>query len=202
MAKSEHFKSVCKNISHQSRSMWREREGGGGGGRILTQRLDIANGFVQHFSSTKQLSQTNLECYVNPSSPTSHLPLSWRKMSYIKKLSQLDERKATGSDRVSAKLLRMVAPAKSNSLTSILNACLTQSCFPSEWKKANVTPVPETGDMNEMNNYHPISVIPMLAKVFECIVRDQLFEYVEKNKILNKEQAGFRPNRSTQDVLL
>ena len=65
-----------------------------------------------------------------------------------------------------------------------------------------MTPVPKTGDRNEMNNYRPISVIPVLAKVFECIVCDQLFEYVEKNKILNEEQAGFRPNRSTQDVLL
>ena len=120
----------------------------------------------------------------------------------LKKLSQLDERKATEPDTVSAKLLRMVAPAISNSLTPILNANLMQGCFPSEWKEANVTPVPKTGYRNEMNNYRPISVIPVLGEVFECIVCDQLFEYVEKNKILNEEQAGFRPNRSTQDVLL
>ena len=39
-------------------------------------------------------------------------------------------------------------------------------------------------------------------KEFESIVYDQLFDFLEKNKILNEEQAGFRPNRSTQDVLL
>ena len=45
-------------------------------------------------------------------------------------------------------------------------------------------------------------MIPVLAKVFECTVHEQFFEYVEKNGILNKEQARFRPNRSTHDVLL
>ena len=65
-----------------------------------------------------------------------------------------------------------------------------------------MTPVLKSGDRHEVNDYRPVSVIPVLAKVFECIVHEQLFEYVEKNGILNKEQDGFRPNRSTQDVLL
>ena len=88
----------------------------------------------------------------------------------------------------------MVAPAISNSLTTILNASLSQGHFPSEWKEVNVTPVPKSGDRHEVNDYRPVSVIPVLAKVFECIVHEQLFEYVEKNGILNKEQDGFRPN--------
>ena len=94
----------------------------------MAQPLDIANGFVQHFSSTKQLSQTNLECYVQPILTNfSFTPVL--EEDVLKKLSQLDERKATGPDTESAKLLRMVAPALSNSLTSILNASLMQGCF-------------------------------------------------------------------------
>ena len=166
VAKSEHFRSVHKNISHQPRSTWKELNSALGrkrngaideinwGGRILAQSLDIANGFVQHFSSTKQLSQTNLEYYVQPIVTNfSFTPVL--EEDVLKKLSQLDQRKATGPDRVSAKLLRMVAPAISNSRTSILNASLMQGCFPSEWKEANVTLVPKTGDRNEMNNYVP-----------------------------------------------
>ena len=65
-----------------------------------------------------------------------------------------------------------------------------------------MTPVPKSGDRHEVNNYRPVSVLPVLAKILEGIVHDQLFGYLEKNKILCEEQAGFRPNRSTQDVLL
>ena len=33
-------------------------------------------------------------------------------------------------------------------------------------------------------------------------MHDQVYEYLESNNILKEEQAGFRPNRSTQDILL
>ena len=52
-----------------------------------------------------------------------------------------------------------------------------------------------------VNHYRPVSMIPVIAKLFESIVHHQLYGYLE-NKILREEQAGFRPNRSTQDVLL
>ena len=65
-----------------------------------------------------------------------------------------------------------------------------------------MTPVPKSGDRHSVNNYRPISIIPILAKVLESIVHDQVYEYLESNNILKEEQAGFRPNRSTQDILL
>ena len=60
----------------------------------------------------------------------------------------------------------------------------------------------KSGDRHKVNNYRPVSVLPVLAKIFEGIVHDQLFGYLEKKMILCEEQVGFRPNRSTQDVLL
>ena len=105
-------------------------------------------------------------------------------------------RKATGQDRISAKL---VAPAISPSLTSLFNSSLSQGLFPAAWKEASVISVPKSGDRDSANNYCPISVIPILAKVLESIVHDQVYDYL---KILKEEQAGFRPNRSMQDILL
>ena len=110
------------------------------------------------------------------------------------RLNNLNERMTTGPNRISAKLLRMVAPAIASSLTSLFNASLSQGSFPTEWKEANVTPVPKSGDMQILNNYHPVSVIPVIAKVFEAIVHQQLYDYLEKHGILREEQTGFRPN--------
>ena len=47
-----------------------------------------------------------------------------------------------------------------------------------------------------------MSVISILAKVLESIVHDQVYDYLGSNNILKEEQAGFRPNRSTQDIFL
>ena len=53
---------------------------------------------------------------------------------------------ATGPDKISAKLLKMVAPSVAPSLTSLFNHSTFSGQFPSEWKEANVTPIPKSGD--------------------------------------------------------
>ena len=65
-----------------------------------------------------------------------------------------------------------------------------------------MTPVPKTGDKHDVTNYCPVSVIPVLAKVFESLIHQQLYDYLEAHELINEVQAGFRPNHSTQDVLL
>ena len=120
----------------------------------------------------------------------------------LKTLSALDVGKATGPDQISARLLRMVAPKIASCLTALFNASLMCGEFPSEWKCANVSPVPKAGDKHDVNNYRPVSVIPVIAKVFESLVHDQLYQYLVKNKLLNVVQSGFRPHHCTQDVLL
>ena len=50
----------------------------------------------------------------------------------------------------------------------------------------------EEGDRDDLNNYRPISVISVIAKVFERIVYDQLHAYLEEHNIICKYQSGFR----------
>ena len=45
-------------------------------------------------------------------------------------------------------------------------------------------------------------MIPVVGKVFESLVHQQLYSYLDENHLLKESQSGFRPNRSTQDVLL
>ena len=169
-------------------------------GKVLTQNNEIVDRFIQHFSSIKPTSP-NPDCQLQPVTTN----FRFTKISeevVLRKLITLNERKATGPDKISAKLLQMVAPAIFPSLTALFNASLSQGCFSTEWKEANVTPVPKSGDRQIVNDYRPVSVIPVIAKVFESIVHHQLYGYLEEHGILKEEQAGFRPNRSTQDVIL
>ena len=45
-------------------------------------------------------------------------------------------------------------------------------------------------------------MIPVVGKVFESLVHQQLYSYLDENHLLRENQSGFKPNRSTQDVLL
>ena len=51
-------------------------------------------------------------------------------------------------------------------------------------------------------DFRPISVLPIIAKVFKSLVHSQVYDYLQHHGILHHAQSGFRPKHSTQDVLL
>ena len=95
----------------------------------------------------------------------------------LRHLTNLNVKKATGADGISAKLLRMAAPGIATSLTKLFNYSLKTGQIPRDWKAAHVTPVHKK-DVNKLaENYRPVSVLLVVAKVFEIIVHTQLFVY-------------------------
>ena len=63
-------------------------------------------------------------------------------------------------------------------------------------------PIYKGGNLNELRNYRPISVLPVLRKVFERAVFNWLSQYLEKNNLLSEEQCGFRARKSTSDAII
>ena len=51
------------------------------------------------------------------------------------------------------------------------------------------------------HNVSTISVLPVLSKVIERVVHQQLYDYLEKNKLLSRRQFGFRKGTSTQHAV-
>ena len=75
--------------------------------------------------------------------------------------------------------------------------------FPNDWKNAGVSPLyKNSGERNDPSNYRPFSVIPVVAKIFERIIYDQLYVYLTKYNLLSKYQSGFRSLHSTVTTLL
>ena len=94
-------------------------------------------------------------------------------------------------DNISAKLTRECADIISGLLCDLFNKSLMSGIFPDDWKCARVTPLFKQGESSDLNNYRPISVISVIAKVLERIVYDQLYNFLKK-KIISKQQSGFR----------
>jgi len=87
-------------------------------------------------------------------------------------------------------------------ITRLINFSLKSESFPDLWKSVVVTPIQKTKESTELSNFRPISVLPVLSKVLEKVVYDQLLSYLLKHNLLYEQQSGFRPHYSTQDVLL
>ena len=98
--------------------------------------------------------------------------------------------------------MKMAASIVAPSLTAIFTKSIITGVYPTEWKMARVTPVFKKGIKSNLNNYRPISVIPVVSKVFEKIVYDQLYQYLNDNQLLSSCQSGFRSLHSTLTALL
>ena len=69
-------------------------------------------------------------------------------------------------------------------------------------KTAKVSPLLKNGCPKCTDNYHPISLLPVISKVLERVVFDFMTRFLAENKILYPKQFGFRSNHSTSDAIL
>ena len=74
--------------------------------------------------------------------------------------------------------------------------------FPNEWKKANIVPIHKKSDKQLIQNYRPVSLLPICGKIFEKVIFNSLFEYLEKNNLLDPYQSEFPPGYSCVHQLL
>ena len=82
-----------------------------------------------------------------------------------------------------------------------MNNSTSRSQFPSAYKNALVTPVFKKGNKRLPENYRPISYLPILSKVIEPVVKDQLTHHLETLRLLSPRQFGFRRGHSTEQML-
>ena len=118
-----------------------------------------------------------------------------------KQLEALDPSKATGLDGLSAKFLKIGSAAISLPIMKIINLSITTAIFPDTFKKAKVTPCFKKGDNSDMSNYRPISVLPLLSKIIEKHVAENLKSYLSEHNLLYERQSGFRSNHSCETAL-
>ena len=93
--------------------------------------------------------------------------------------------------------IKLVSKIISEPLSAVINKCLFQGIFPNELKIARVIPLHKKGDHANMNNYRPVSILPVFSKIFEKIVLKRLVGYLDAANILCEEQYGYRKSRST-----
>ena len=88
-------------------------------------------------------------------------------------------------------------------LGGLVSKSIDTGIFPDEWENARITPLfKKEGSRSDPSNYRPISIIPVVAKIFERIIYDQLYHYLNENNLLSRHQSGFRLLHSTVTALI
>ena len=89
----------------------------------------------------------------------------------------------------------------SNILSYLINLCIQQGIFPNCLKTAKVVTKYKSGNIDDPSNYWPISLLSSFSKMLEKVLKSRYIDFMDKNKIINKSQFGFKKGVSTSDAL-
>ena len=85
----------------------------------------------------------------------------------------------------------------------IFNKSIKEGKVPSSvWKIAEVKPIFKKGDKSDPGNYRPVSLTPIICRIFESFVRDSLYNHLIDTDLLSSKQFGFCKGRSCVTQLL
>ena len=92
-------------------------------------------------------------------------------------LKSLDTSKASGSDGISARLLKECCDQIAPCLCEIFNQSLASASLPSEWKAADIAPIHKKYSKEPADHYCPISLLSIVSKVLEHCVFTRLYDH-------------------------
>lgn len=106
-----------------------------------------------------------------------------------------------GTDGISVKMLHLCCPIIIPFLTHVFNFCIVHGVYPSIWKEARVVPIPKNNRPTTITDLRPISILPVMSRIFERILERQLSKHINNFHILPSFQSGFRPGYSCTTAL-
>ena len=104
--------------------------------------------------------------------------------------------KASGGDRMPAKLFQILKDDAVKVLYSICQQIWTTQQWPQDWKKSVFIPIPKKGNAKECSSYRTIALISHASKVMLKILQARFQQYVN-----HELQAGFRKGRGIRDQI-
>ncbi len=181
------------------------------GDESISNPIDIANKMNDFFCTVgDQLSRDipvthnsllEGEVTVNPENACfSFTPITPQQV--VQAMGKFKTSKSFGLDLISSYFLKIGMPILPSPLSQIFNLSMSQRLFPDCWKIARVAPIFKTGSKDDQSNYRPISVLPVVSRLFEKLIFDQMYSHLNNNKLLYSKQSGFRLLHSVLSCLL
>ena len=176
----------------------------------ITKDLDIANQFNTFFINIGANLAKNIE-YQGIKNHNHYLTETYNNafefteiddMTVKKVIDSLQAKNSSGFDGYSTKFLKYITPAIIKPLTLLTQQVLTTGIFPDKLKLAKVIPIYKKGEQALINNYRPISLLPVISKVLEKILANQISSFFERNELFSINQYGFRAAHCTEHAAI
>ena len=104
---------------------------------------------------------------------------------------------ATGADGISARIIKDCKEEILPALTSLVNLSFKISTFPESMKEATIKCIHKKNSTEDPANYRPLSILPIMSKIFERAAVDQIVTFLESNNLISRNQHAYRKRHST-----
>lgn len=222
--KSEYYYKAFEECRHKSSKMWKLinelsynkfRETSAPSklltqeGRVVTEIRDICDCFNDFFSSVGSILANQIPnvhnnmtttCTATTSEADFYTISQWSPTTSSEISKIIDSLKintSSGLDGINTKCIRCVKDTIVDELAKCINQCLEKGVFPNSLKIAKVSPIYKSGSKLDPGNYRPISVLPVLSKVFERVLYNRLNTHLDTQHFLYEKQYGFRQKSNT-----
>ena len=149
---------------------------------MLSSASDKAKLFAENFSKNHKLDDSGISLPVFSSITNLELHNISVTPKMVKKvIMNLDLSKASGPDCIPVVVLKNCEPELSYILAELFNNCLKKCCFPYCSRVSSEVPVfKNVGERSPAKNYHPVSLLSVVSKVFEKLVNNKIGDHLEK----------------------
>ena len=115
-------------------------------------------------------------------------------------IKDIDKNKSSGIDGVRGDIMISALLCLIDEFTYLCQTSVDTGLFPVEWCNVLVKPIPEDGDLSNVRNWRPISILPVTSKILEKVVYNHLVEIMEKQGRFSKNQYGYKRGSGMGDA--
>lgn len=133
-----------------------------------------------------------------------HCSFSFGKASFIEVRDIIDSLKPKSTKDIyglSVKLIKQVKNLIIEPLTKLINFAICEGVFPNALKTGLIVPVFKKGSPDQLENFRPISLLPVFSKIFERVLSSRIADYFEGNSLFAATQYGFRKGKCTSEAI-
>lgn len=160
----------------------------------------IANLFKEHFKVKSLGGHSERQMIDNELDSELQVGVSFSAKEITGILRNMKRGKSPGYDQLSVEHLQHAGPHLPRLLAMLFNLCIQHSYLPVSMTKTVVVPIVKnkTGDISDKNNYRPISLATIIARVLDSLLNMQLDKYLQ----IHDSQFGFRTGLSTESAII
>ena len=171
---------------------------------IHSENIDIAKSFDQHYINLpKELLNALPKSSNTQNNNNNHIEFNSHSMvmlptdanEIISIINELDNKNSV--DDIPTKILKLANKEISLILARLFNKIIDEGIYPNILKCSTIIPIHKKGSKIDITNYRPISILPIIDKIFEKLIHARLLSFFSKYNLMTTDQFGFMKGKNT-----